>query len=164
MQKTATDLLKKQHREVLGLLKRAIKTDAPKAAKLLLTEISGHLQLHSKIEEEIFYPAVRQTGTSKAEDMILEALEEHHVVDLVLEELPDVDPAADSFVAKITVLKELIEHHAGEEEAEMFPLAEKKLGREQLVELAQKMEARADEITAEQGAEKAPSRKRAVAA
>ena len=72
--------------------------------------------------------------------MYMEALEEHHVVDLVLKELPQVDPADERFHAKMTVLSELVEHHADEEEEEMFPMAEKKLGSEELKELGARME------------------------
>jgi hypothetical protein len=79
-------------------------------------------------------------GTAKAEEMVDEAFEEHHVVDLVLGELPQVDPEDERFEAKMTVLSELVEHHVEEEEHEMFPLAEKKLGAERMKELAQQME------------------------
>src|SRR5204863_27059 len=79
-------------------------------------------------------PAVREIGTEKAEEMIDEAFEEHHVVDLVLAELPTVDPEDERFAAKMTVLSELVEHHADEEEEEMFPMCEKKLGRARLEE------------------------------
>jgi hypothetical protein len=69
------------------------------------------------------------------------------VVDLVLAELPDVDPADDRFEAKMTVLSELADHPAKEEEQEMFKLAQK-LGRAQLGELGQRMEIRFNEVTA----------------
>jgi hemerythrin-like domain-containing protein len=71
--------------------------------------------------------------------MIGEAFEEHHVVKLVMGELPELDPAADNFEHKMTVLKELVEHHVEEEEKEMFPMAEKKLGDRRSVELAGQM-------------------------
>jgi hemerythrin-like domain-containing protein len=97
------------------------------------------LKMHTQIEEEIFYPAVRELGISKAEEMVDEAFEEHHVVDLVLAELPSVDPEDERYEAKITVLSELVKHHVEEEEGEMFPLAEKKLGAERVRELGQQM-------------------------
>jgi hemerythrin-like domain-containing protein len=105
-----------------------------------MEQITTELKLHTKIEEEIFYPAVRETGTSKAEEMIDEAFEEHHVVELVLAELPKVDPEDARFEAKMTVLSELVEHHVEEEEGEMFPMAEKKLGAERIKELGQQLE------------------------
>jgi len=57
--------------------------------------------------------------------MVLEAYEEHDVVKLVLAELPRVDPEDERFEAKMTVLKEMVEHHVEEEEDEMFKLADK---------------------------------------
>ena len=78
-----------------------------------------------QIEEKMFYPAVKELKTKKAEEMVLEAYEEHAVVKLVLAELPKVDPEDERFEAKMTVLQELIEHHVEEEEEEMFKLAVK---------------------------------------
>jgi hemerythrin-like domain-containing protein len=143
----ATDLLKKQHREVESLFKKALAADEPDERSELVDRIEDRLGVHTAIEEEIFYPAFREEATTrKAKELVLEAYEEHHVVKLVLEELPDVDPAAESFEAKMTVLKELVRHHVEEEETEMFPAAEKKLGAERLSALAAEMEARASEI------------------
>lgn len=136
----ATDLLKRQHRQVEKLFKQCEKSEDPRQRRQLMEQIASELKLHTKIEEEVFYPAVRELGTSKAEEMIDEAFEEHHVVDLVLAELPKVDPEDDRFQAKMTVLSELVEHHVEEEEEEMFPMAEKKLGRERMNELGQTME------------------------
>jgi hypothetical protein len=75
--------------------------------------------------------------------MVPEAFEEHHVVKLVLDELPDVDPEDDRFQAKMTVLSELIDHHVEEEEKEMFKAAER-LGAGRLEELGSQMEASAE--------------------
>ena len=135
----ATDLLKKQHRQVEKLFKEAEKAQ-PRQRRQLMDQIAEQLKLHTRIEEEIFYPAVRELGTSKAEEMMNEALEEHHVVDLVLAELPDIDPEDERFEAKMTVLSELVQHHVEEEEGEVFPMAEKKLGAERIQELGQQME------------------------
>jgi hemerythrin superfamily protein len=144
----ATEFLEKQHKEVMKLFKQVQKSEEPKARKRLMSDIAAHLKVHTTIEEEIFYPAVREIGTEKVEDMMLEAVEEHHVVDLVLAELPQVDPAADTFEAKMTVLRELIEHHVEEERDEIFPMAEKKLGKERIAELGERLEQRAEALEA----------------
>jgi len=136
----ATDLLKKQHRQVEKLFKEVEKTEDPKQRRKLMDQIAADLKMHTQIEEEIFYPAVREVGTAKAEEMIDEAFEEHHVVDLVLAELPQVDPEDERFEAKMTVLSELVKHHVEEEEEEMFPMAEKKLGAERIKDLGQQLE------------------------
>ena len=134
----ATKLLKSQHAEVKALFGKFdhAKTAAQKQA--LFDQIADALAGHCTIEEKIFYPAVREIGTDKAEDMVLEALEEHHVVDLVLAELPKLDPADERFEAKMTVLSEMVEHHADEEEEEMFPMAEEELD-DDLDELLEQM-------------------------
>ena len=136
----ATDLLKKQHKSVKALFKQVEDTEDGRRRRQLMDEIANELKMHTQIEEEIFYPAVREIGSSKAEEMVDESYEEHHVVDLVLAELPNVDPEDERFAAKMTVLSELVEHHAEEEEEEMFPMAEKKLGKERLQQLGEQME------------------------
>ena len=142
----ATDLLKKQHREVKSLFKKLESTDNARMRRQLMTDISRNLEAHTTIEEEIFYPAVQTLETRKAEEMVNEAYEEHHVVKLVLHELPQVDPEDERFEAKMTVLSELVEHHVKEEEDEMFKLA-KKLGDDELEELGTRMEERFEQIT-----------------
>jgi (p)ppGpp synthase/HD superfamily hydrolase len=134
----ATDLLKKQHKDVKALFKKLERTENARQRRQLLDEISRSLAGHTLIEEEIFYPAVRGLETQKADEMILEAYEEHHVVKLVLAELPRVNPEDDRFEAKMTVLSELIEHHVEEEEGEMFKMAQK-LGRQELDSLGKQM-------------------------
>jgi hypothetical protein len=136
----------KQHREVEGFFKQIEKTEDSDERKKLMAEIKHALELHTRLEEEIFYPAVRGLETKKAEDMVLEAYEEHHVVKLVLAELPQLDPDDEHFEAKMTVLKELVEHHVEEEEQDkdgLFKMA-KKLGKERLEELGDRMAAEAE--------------------
>ena len=140
----ATDLLKKQHKNVKALFKKAEDTEGGRQRRQLMDQIASELKIHTKIEEEIFYPAVREIGTSKAEEMIDEAFEEHHVVDLVLAELPKVDPEDERFHAKLTVLSELVKHHVEEEEGELFPMAEKKLGKDRLQMLGERMQSMAE--------------------
>jgi hemerythrin superfamily protein len=145
----ATALLKKQHKEVMDLFKEVMEAEDPESRRQLCDQISQELKVHSRIEEEIFYPAVRELG-EKGEEIVLESLEEHHVVDLVLAELPRVDPEGARFHAKMTVLMELVEHHKKEEEKEMFKLAET-LGKEELDELGERLEARTDELKGQAG-------------
>jgi hypothetical protein len=134
----ALSMLKKQHREVEALFKKAEKAKQPNQRRDLVDQIATKLELHAKLEEEIVYPAIREVKNKKAEEMVFEAYEEHAVVKLVLAQLPDVDPEDERFHAKITVLKELVEHHVEEEEKEMFKLAQK-LGKEELRSLGEQM-------------------------
>jgi ribosome recycling factor len=137
----ATDLLKKQHKEVKALFKKLEKIENGRARRQVLDDIAVALQGHTTIEEEMFYPAVRGLETQKAEEMVLEALEEHHVVKLVLAELPRINTEDERFEAKMTVLSELVEHHADEEEKEMLKLAQK-LGKDELDALGRQMQER----------------------
>ena len=141
----AMDLLKKQHKEVKGLFKKMEKTEAGRERRQLLDQIATALEGHTVIEEELFYPAVKELESKKAEEMVAEAYEEHHVVKLVLAELPQVDVEDEQFEAKMTVLSELVEHHADEEEEEMFKLA-KKIGDDELEDLGMRMETRFQEV------------------
>jgi hemerythrin superfamily protein len=141
----ATDLLKKQHKEVKALFKKIEKTQNGRARRQLLDEIASALEGHTIIEEQMFYPAVRGLETQKAEAMVLEAFEEHHVVKLVLAELPTVNPDDERFEAKMTVLSELVLHHADEEEKDMFRLAQK-LGKDELESLGEQMEQRFEAV------------------
>lgn len=146
----ATDLLKKQHREVEGLFKKLEKAEGAQDRRKLLDELRANLEAHTTIEEEIFYPAVSELGTKKAEEMVNEAFEEHHVVKLVLRDLPNVDPEDERFEAKVTVLSELIEHHVEEEEKEMFKLAAK-IGKEEADDIAERMQTRFGELIGQHG-------------
>jgi len=135
----ATELLKRQHREVKKLFRETKKQSAATARRSGMNEIAEKLGAHMEIEEQIFYPAVAEIGTKKTEEMVPEAYEEHHVARLVIEELPQVDPEDERWEAKMTVLEELIEHHVEEEESEMFKVAEK-LGAERLAELCEELQ------------------------
>ena len=138
----AIALLKEDHKKVRGLLGRLEASSVRAAGRReeLVQTIERELKIHSKIEEEIFYPAFREAA-KKHDDKKLyhEAIEEHHVVDTVLAELKDAEPASEPFAAKAKVLKDLVEHHAEEEETEMFPRARKLMGREELVKLGARL-------------------------
>ncbi len=146
----AISLLKDDHQKVRKLLKELDDTTnrAEKTRPELLATIAMELRVHSAIEEEIFYPAFKAAG-DKADDgkMYFEALEEHRAAgELVLPDLLDTDVTSDQFGGRAKVLKELIEHHAGEEEKDMFPRARELLGKDVLIELGARMQARKDEL------------------
>src|SRR3546814_6451660 len=90
------------------------------------------------IEEEIFYPAVQDTNEDISES-VDEGEQEHHVAKVLMGELGEVEPASDVWVAKMMVLIENIEHHADEEESEMFPPLRSKRSADELKALAEKM-------------------------
>ena len=149
----AIQLLTQDHKKVRQLLKELEETTTRnvKDRERLCQEIEKEVTIHAQIEEEIFYPAFK-AAAEKEEDteMFFEAAEEHHVVETVLPELVQTDPSTPEFSAKAKVLKELIEHHAGEEEKEMFKRAKVIMDKDELEDLGTRMEERKMELGGEE--------------
>jgi iron-sulfur cluster repair protein YtfE (RIC family) len=144
----ATALLKKDHDAVKALFKKyeGVGDSAEQTKQSLFDQIQAELDVHTTIEEQIFYPAVQEGRSAEAKDMVLEALEEHKVVKTLLEEIASLTPVDEEFDAKMKVLQENVEHHADEEEKEMFPEAKKQLSEEVRNELGARMETRKHEL------------------
>ena len=145
----AITLLKEDHETVRGLLAKLDSTTerAGETREKLLAKIEQELKIHTTIEEEIFYPAYK-AAVSKRDDTKLyhEALEEHHVVDTVIAEIRSSDSGSEGFSAKAKVLKDLVEHHAEEEEKQMFPRARRAMETSELKDLGAQMDARKKEL------------------
>ena len=135
----AISLLKSQHREVEDLFKQfeALGDKAGAEKKAVLTEITQKLTAHAAIEERLFYPEGRDVD----EDMTLEAYEEHGVMKDLIRKIGKTRASDETFEAKATVLKEIVEHHVEEEENKYFPECEEAFGQEKLEELGEEMEA-----------------------
>jgi hypothetical protein len=135
----AIDLLEREHRRLEALLAEGEKTTtrAVKKRADLLDTITGELGSHELIEEQILYPALK--AHAEARDIVLEGYEEHHVADVVVEELHALKPSDERWGAKFKVLKENIEHHIEEEEGEMFKTARSVFSRARREELGEKM-------------------------
>ncbi|CAI8737061.1 DNA nickase [Pseudomonas sp. IT-P12] len=139
----AIDLLKADHEKVKGILTQLSEsTDrALKKRSDLLGKLEMEISIHTRLEEEILYPAFKEAGGKEQDVMYFEAKEEHRTVDsLVLPDLKQTDPGTPEFAGRVKVVKELLEHHIEEEETEMFPQAKKLLGKAKLDELGQQME------------------------
>ena len=147
----AITMLKTDHDKVKGLLEDLDATTerGVKTREELFATIKGELTVHEIIEEEIFYPALK--AHPKAVDIVLEGYEEHHVVDLLMGELESLDVSDETWGAKASVMKENIEHHIEEEEAEMFRQARQVFDAGELDDLGQRMEARKRSAGAELG-------------
>ena len=145
----AVKLLKDDHEKVKGLFRQFEKARSQDKKKQLADEIMMELEVHSKIEEEIFYPAVREKVGE--DELVAEAVEEHHVVDVLMQEIKQLDPSDERFEAKMTVLIENVEHHIEEEEEEMLPEAGEAL-KDELASLGDEMQTRKEEILAGLGA------------
>ncbi len=132
----AIALLRNDHRVVERLFKEFEKA-GPKAFKTrrqVADRIVKELSVHAVIEEQVFYPAVRE-AVPDADDDVLEGLEEHHIVKWTLSELDGLDAEHERFVPKMTVLIESVRHHVEEEEGELFPTVREVMTRKQLAEL-----------------------------
>ena len=138
----AIALLKRDHDKVKGLLQdlestteRGIQTRTE-----LFAKIKDELSVHEIIEEEIFYPTLKQHP--KAREIVLEGYEEHNVVDTLMGELEALPVDDETWGPKAKVMIENIEHHIEEEEGEMFTKARQVLDRAELEQLGEAMEAR----------------------
>jgi hemerythrin superfamily protein len=140
----AIDLLTADHNRVRGLFTRfRAAHDEERTEEMieLAAKIFQELEVHTTIEEEIFYPDVHDQDGEVAE-IVDEGIQEHHVVKVLMEELPQVEAGSDEWVAKMMVLIENVEHHAEEEEKEMFPPVRSERDGAALEQLAAQMEER----------------------
>ena len=121
----AISLLVKDHKDVKGMFElfEGLTDHSKISKKKIADQICRALILHTQVEEEIFYPAVRKA--IKDDDMMDEALVEHASAKELIAQILDMDAGDDLFDAKVKVLSEQIEHHVREEEDEMFPKARK---------------------------------------
>lgn len=150
-------LLKRDHKEVKAIFKKLEKTseDSQKARTKGFEQLERELSVHAELEEELFYPRLKEV--KKLKDTVNEAFEEHHIAKVLLQELAETAPEDERWAAKLSVLKEMIEHHVEEEEQELFPKAARALGKDESKQLGKRIEAAKKEklksFAAEQTAE-----------
>jgi hemerythrin-like domain-containing protein len=134
------NLLKSDHEKVAGILTSIDETTerAAKGREELFARLKQELDVHTKIEEEIFYPALEDSEETR--DVTLEAYEEHNLVKKLLAELEAAPKDTEEWTAKFTVLKENIEHHVEEEEGEMFKKAQKVLSKDEIETLGDRLQ------------------------
>jgi hemerythrin superfamily protein len=134
-------VLKNDHRTVEKLFKKFEQAGdrAYKTKRRLVDEMITELSIHAAIEEQVFYPATRE-AREETEEMVLESLEEHHLVKLALSELENLAPEEERFTPKVRVLIENVRHHVKEEEGEMFPKVRKAMKPAQLEALGRQLE------------------------
>ena len=146
----AMSLLKEDHEKVKKILGELESTTerGVKTREELFTKVKQELVVHEAIEEEIFYPALKQHPKTK--EITLEAYEEHHVVNTVLAEIEGVSYDDEKWGAKFKVMKENLEHHIEEEEGVMFKQAKQVFDEDELAQLGESMMARKEELVRQQ--------------
>lgn len=134
--------LKADHRAVKKMMEDIEKctSRSSKRREELFAQLKTELLAHSRVEEAVFYSVLKKEKGSV--NNVLEALNEHHVVDLLMSELDTISKNNPHWKAKFTFLKEVIEHHVQEEESELFKKAHEIIGKEESINLGKAMEQR----------------------
>lgn len=140
----AVQLLMADHKKVKALFEEFEDADGSAEKAELVATICKELEVHMQIEEEIFYPAVKQALNDH--ELVPEGEVEHGSVKDLIAQVKGVKPAGDTYDARVKVMGELIEHHVKEEESEMFPAAKK--AKLDLNALGARMAARKQQLSA----------------
>jgi hemerythrin superfamily protein len=139
----AITLLEQDHQKVKKLMAEIEKTTERgiKTREELFNKLVQELTIHEKIEEQIFYPEVKERATTKQlEELVTESYEEHHFVDVVKAEIQNTPFEAEEWAAKFKVMMENIEHHAfEEEEGKMFPKVRRAFKKDELLDMGTRM-------------------------
>ncbi|MEY6432891.1 hemerythrin domain-containing protein [Thioalkalicoccus limnaeus] len=141
----ATALLRADHKIVNELFDEYEKTNIKSRKKSLVSQICAELTIHAQVEEEIFYPAMKEALKDKG--LVPEAIVVHATLKDLIAAVEGAEPDGENFDAKIKVLSEYVKHHVKEEQNEMFPRArDSKLD---MKELGAQMASRKEELLAE---------------
>jgi hypothetical protein len=145
----AIAMLKEDHKKVKSLFREyeAAGDRAYQTKRRIAEQVFQELEVHSALEEEIFYPAVREKSDREGKELVAEGIEEHHVVEVLIGELKGLNPEEEEYDAKFKVLTENVEHHIEEEEGEMLPDARERL-RNDLERLGEEMMQRKQQLQA----------------
>jgi len=134
----ALEVLKQDHQKVKGLFQEARQGTDRNKRKELFDKIDTELEIHTHIEETVFYPAIEEHEEFK--EMVAEALEEHQEAKMLLDELEELGADNHDFSSKLQQLMEAVEHHVEEEEGEMFPKIREVFDEDELEQLGQELE------------------------
>ncbi|MFN2450579.1 MAG: hemerythrin domain-containing protein [Candidatus Baltobacteraceae bacterium] len=138
----AIKLLKEDHKKVKALFAEVedLGDRASAQRKKLFQRIDRELTVHSTIEETVFYPEFKsRADNSEEKDEVLEAYEEHNIVKTLIGELENLDPKDETYKPKLSVLKEMVDHHVKEEETTMFKMAREMFEKDELNELGERL-------------------------
>ena len=142
----AITMLKEDHRRVRDLFQEYKAADDLRVKWELAAEACTELEIHTQLEEQIFYPTVNEE-TDDGPELVKDSLDEHETMKNLIQELRDMGPDHKAFDTKFKKLIQNVEHHVEEEENEMFPLAEEEL-EEDMAKLREEMQELKQEIMA----------------
>jgi hemerythrin superfamily protein len=136
-------LLKQDHMTVQSLFNKLERTgrSAHEKKDELFAQIRRELQIHSRVEEELFYPVLKSSN-GEGRRLVSEALKEHKDVDELLTQISRLRPADKNYDDKVETLIENVEHHVEEEEGEIFRFAQENCSPEELEDLGRQIEER----------------------
>ncbi len=141
------ELILADHREVENLFSKIEKAKNPEQFYSFFTQIYKELNLHSRAEELVFYPALREFEDT--DDIIEEAEAEHEEAAAMLEEMKALSPDSEEFPDRIAELKEAVMHHLQEEESEVFEIIRDYMDEEELSALGQEFQQAKTKLEAE---------------
>ena len=134
----AIELLKQDHDKVDKLFQK-VKGEQGEQAQLA-EQIRIELEVHTQIEEQIFYPYLLENGDEEIQSIVKEGIEEHRQVKTLLKQIQGLSDGSDSLEPKLEVVMEDVIHHVQEEEGELFPLVTEQFDGETLQELGQELQ------------------------
>ena len=116
----AVSLLTADHRAVEGLFQEFEQASNKRTQASIVKRICFELDAHTKVEEKILYPAIKKE-VKDLQDLVNESFVEHAAVKRLVRELSSLPASDEFFKAKVTVMKEFVQHHVKEEESDLFP-------------------------------------------
>jgi hemerythrin superfamily protein len=135
----AIEMLKMDHQKVRRLFQQYATASDQQDKQEIAEQVFIELEVHTQLEETVFYPAFAELTDEEGQELVAESLEEHQAVKELIEELRGLTPDDEEFEAKFNALRENVEHHVEEEEGAMFPKAEVELA-EQATDLMEEMQ------------------------
>jgi hemerythrin superfamily protein len=133
----AIAMLEQQHKKVTALFEQYERAETTARKKALFEEIADDLAVHTTIEEKVFYPAVYASDT---QEVLGEGVEEHLSVKRLIVDLMELSPGDEAFDAKMSVMKEQVEHHVKEEREQLFPKVRESFDEQTLEQLGSRMQ------------------------
>ena len=143
----ATDVLRKAHERFRALFVEHVQS-APDRKREIFRAIKDELELHARVEEELFYPAVVRVRSGEARAIVRDGLEEHQITEGLLAEIDQMDPVDQRYEERIDALRQNVERHLRDEEERIFAQALSHLSEARLEKIGSDMEARTKKLRA----------------